>query len=174
MKIFDYQLEALDQDIISTKSSNKPQLNLNITTNLYDVQSSYLQNYELNGGMDLQFPIFDSGVQENNVRALATRKEIIVHQKQKETDRLLTKSKTILNTISNAESKIEAAEYKIDQIQMKLEQLKLRSSNMVASGLEIAKSEFRISALEREKNGIVLEYKISTSRKSANKRNLNF
>ena len=39
VKIFDYQLEALDQDIISTKSSNKPQLNLNITTNLYDVQT---------------------------------------------------------------------------------------------------------------------------------------
>lgn len=172
VKIFDYQLEALDQDIISTKSSNKPQLNLNITTNLYDVQSSYLQNYELNGGMDLQFPIFDSGVQENNVRALATRKEIIVHQKQKETDRLLTKSKTVLNTISNAESKVEAAEYKIDQIQMKLEQLKLRSSNMVASGLEIAKSEFRISALEREKMELFWNIRLAQAEKALIKETL--
>ena len=98
----------------------------------------------------MQFPIFDSGVQENNVRALATRKEIIFHQKQKETNRLLTKSETVLNTISNAESKIEASEYKINQIQMKLEQLKLRSSNMVASGRN-CKIKFPISALEREK-----------------------
>ena len=172
VKIFDYQLEALDQDIISTESSNKPQLNLNITTNLYDVQNSYLQNYELNGGMDLQFPIFDSGVQESNVRALATRKEIIVHQKQKETDRLLTKSETVLNTISNAESKIEASEYKINQIQMKLEQLKLRSSNMVASGLEIAKSEFRISALEREKMELFWNIRLAQAEKALIKETL--
>ena len=111
-------------------------------------------------------------MQENNVRALATRKEIIVHQKQKETDRLLTKSKTVLNTISNAESKIEASEYKINQIQMKLEQLKLRSSNMVASGLEIAKSEFRISALEREKMELSWNIRLAHAEKALIKETL--
>ena len=150
MQTFDFQLAALDEEIISSERQNKPQLTLNITTNIYDIESDKLQNYEVNGGLNLNIPIFDSGVQKNNVRALATRKNIIKHQRQKEVERLLTASQNVKDEIENSASKIEAINFKIDQIKQKLIQLNLRSSNMVASGLEIAKSEYRVFQLERE------------------------
>ena len=149
MQTFDFQLAALDEEIISSERQNKPQLTLNITTNIYDIESDKLQNYEVNGGLNLNIPIFDSGVQKN-VRALATRKNIIKHQRQKEVERLLTASQNVKDEIENSASKIEAINFKIDQIKQKLIQLNLRSSNMVASGLEIAKSEYRVFQLERE------------------------
>ena len=76
VRIFDLEISALDSDISSRKKINKPSINLNVTSNFYDSQNG-IGNYEVNGGLNLDFPFFDSGFIKNDIDILLSRKTMV-------------------------------------------------------------------------------------------------
>ena len=57
IRLFDFELLALESDIKSRQLINRPSINLNVTSNFYDFQDG-VSNYEVNGGINLNFPFF--------------------------------------------------------------------------------------------------------------------
>ena len=57
---FELEKAAIDFTIKARKRTNFPTLDLEVNADVYDVDDGTLQQYEINGGINLNFPIFDA------------------------------------------------------------------------------------------------------------------
>ena len=110
-----------------------------------------LQQYEINGGINLNFPIFDADFIKNDISSLLSQKNIIDLKKNKKLESIQADISRLSNSDSEIEQELKAAELKIVNLEDKLRELDLRSSNIEANGLEKARTSARIRELQRNK-----------------------
>ena len=151
-----FELEkAIEFTISARKRTNRPSLNLEMNADFYDVDEGELQQYELNGGINLNFPFFDSDFVENDIRSLLAQKNIIELKKNKRTESLRLAISKLGTSDSEIEQELKANELKILNLEDKLAELELRSTSIEANGLEKARTSARIQELQRNELKLV-------------------
>ena len=152
---FELEKEAIEFTISARKRTNRPSLNLEMNADFYDVDEGELQQYELNGGINLNFPFFDSDFVENDIRSLLAQKNIIELKKNKRTESLRLAISKLGTSDSEIEQELKANELKILNLEDKLAELELRSTSIEANGLEKARTSARIQELQRNELKLV-------------------
>ncbi len=148
VRIFDLEIAALDSDISSRKKINKPSINLNVTSNFYDSQNG-IGNYEVNGGLNLDFPFFDSGFIKNDIDILLSKKTMVRNKRFSKIQKIQKEIQGIKNRLDDIKQQRQANQLKIENLKDKIRQLKLRTRGLEAKGVEIAKTDYTIDTLQR-------------------------
>lgn len=148
IRLFDFELLALESDIKSRQLINRPSINLNVTSNFYDFQDG-VSNYEVNGGINLNFPFFDSGFVKSEISVLSSRISMVKDRKRTKTQKLGQELERVSNSLNDTKQQVQASELKMDNLRDKLHQLELRANNLEVSGMDIAKTMNAIDELER-------------------------
>ena len=148
VKIFDLEISALDSDISSRKKINKPSINLNVTSNFYDSQNG-VGNYEVNGGLNLDFPFFGSGFIKNDIDILISKKYMVRNKRFSKIQKIQKEIQGIKNRLDDIKQQRQANQLKIENLKDKIRQLKLKTQGLEAKGVEIAKTDYTIDTLQR-------------------------
>ena len=148
VRIFDLEISALDSDISSRKKINKPGISLNVTSNFYDSQNG-IGNYQVNGGLNLDFPFFDSGFIKNDIDILLSKKTMVRNKRFSKIQKIQKEIQGIKNRLDDIKQQRQANQLKIENLKDKLRQLKLRTQGLEAKGVEIAKTDYTIDTLQR-------------------------
>ena len=148
VRVFDLEITALDSDISSRKKINKPSINLNVTSNFYDSQNG-IGNYEVNGGLNLDFPFFDSGFIKNDIDILSSKKTMVRNKRFSKIQKIQKEIQGIKNRLDDIKQQRQANQLKIENLKDKIRQLKLRTQGLEAKGVEIAKTDYTIDTFQR-------------------------
>lgn len=148
VRTFDLEISALDSDISSRKKINKPSINLNVTSNFYDSQNG-IGNYEVNGGLNLDFPFFDSGFIKNDIDILLSKKTMVRNKRFSKIQKIQKEIQGIKNRLDDIKQQRQANQLKIENLKDKIRQLKLKTQGLEAKGVEIAKTDYTIDTLQR-------------------------
>lgn len=148
VRIFDLEIAALDSDISSREKINKPSINLNVTSNFYDSQNG-IGNYEVNGGLNLDFPFFDSGFVKNDIDILLAKKNMAKNKRFSKIQKIQKEIQGIKNRLDDIKQQRQANQLKIENLKDKIRQLKLRTQGLEAKGVEIAKTDYTIDTFQR-------------------------
>ena len=132
----------------SRKKINKPSINLNVTSNFYDSQNG-IGNYEVNGGLNLDFPLFDSGFIKNDIDILSSKKTMVRNKRFSKIQKIQKEIQGIKNRLDDIKQQRQANQLKIENLKDKIRQLKLKTQGLEAKGVEIAKTDYRIDTLQR-------------------------
>ena len=149
LKIFDLEIDALNSEVLARKRATKPSLNLNLSTNFYDIENRIANNHEVTGGLNLSIPMFDSGLVKNEVRSLLAQINIQKNNRIRKSKEFNLQLQELKSKMSKIRQEKNTLDLKIENLGQKLEQLKLRSSSLEANGLEIAKIENRLASFFR-------------------------
>ena len=149
LKFFDLEIDALNSEILARKRATKPNLNLNLSANFYDIENRIANNHEVTGGLNLSIPMFDSGLVTNEVRSLLAQINIQKNNRTRKGKEFNLQFQELKNKMSKIRQENNTLDLKIENLSQKLEQLKLRSSSLEANGLEIAKIENKLASFFR-------------------------
>ena len=148
--VFDIEALALERDLLATKRSNFPKFDIDVTTDFYDFQKDGTRNYEINGGLNVSIPIFDSGMVKSQINSISVQKKIVLNQRQKTLQRLESKNEDISKKREDVLQQLQTIQLKMENLQEKIEQLKMQSTNIKSSSLQIAQTDMRNLSLERQ------------------------
>ena len=164
IKIIDLEKSALNSQIKSLKSENMPQINANITGIAYDMTHS-LDEYEVYGGINLNIPLFDSGLSNVRQRSLTHRIKV-----QGDMLNALNQDKSLaLNKLTknfqNMQIRYNSAQKKQVNLSEKLSQLVQRMAvvdegllTKLQTQLQLAKTERDLLAYPYNMQSINIDY----------------
>lgn len=79
---------AIDHELKSILSEKKPSLTGTITSRLFNITTEPLEEYEIYGGIEINFPVFDGGARDARIEGLNVQKVVARSQLREELDRI--------------------------------------------------------------------------------------
>ena len=140
---------ALGFDVISLRAEKKPAVVGTLTTRLYNAFTDPFDEYEIYGGINISFPLFDGGARNARIEGLRVQQTL-------EQDRLAEELAAVEEQWIELEarektflSEREQDEIRLDTFEARLETLKQRMSAVQVTLLEIADVELARSQAAR-------------------------
>lgn len=80
-----YELRALDAEVSSITKSKLPVVTSFFTLNMYNMNSSVVNDYSITGGVNMSLPLYDAGVNKSKTRKIIAKRKILKTRILKET-----------------------------------------------------------------------------------------
>lgn len=143
-------IKASNDEIKSIKASRWPSLDLKLTGNFYEAESSLLNENELLGGIGVSMPLYDSKLRDTQIKSLLIDQKTTSQNRKKamrDIEVAFRENKTSLEKLII--SKIDNKK-KLTNISNNLKQLK-------SSSIAIKGAEFEIASLELQRRSLLRE-----------------
>ena len=143
-------IKASNDEIKSIKASRWPSLDLKLTGNFYEAESSFLKENELLGGIGVSMPLYDSKLRDTQIKSLLVEQKTVLQNRRKtnrDVEIAFRENKTSLEKLIT--SKIDNKR-KLTNISNNLKQLK-------SSSIDIRGAEFEIASLDLQRRSLLRE-----------------
>ena len=143
-------MNATNDEIKSINASRWPSLDLKLTGNFYEAESSFLKENELLGGIGVSMPLYDSKLRDTQIKSLLVEQKTVLQNRRKtkrDVEIAFRENKTLMEKLIT--SKIDNIK-KLTNISNNLKQLK-------SSSIAIKGAEFEIASLELQRRSLLRE-----------------
>lgn len=140
---------ALGLDVVSLRAEKKPAIVGTLTTRLYNAFTDPLDEYEVYGGINITFPLFDGGARDARIEGLRVQKAL---EQDRLTEELAAVSEQWIELETREKTLRKDREqdvFRIETYEERLKTLKQRMSAVQVTLLEIADVELARSQAER-------------------------
>ena len=145
-----FLIKASDAEIKSIKASRWPSLNLKLTGNFYEAESSFVNENELLGGIGISMPLYDSKLRDTQIKSLLVDKKTILQNRRK-TKRDIE--------IAFRENKTSLEKLKVSRIDNKKKLINISNNlkQLKSSSIAIKGAEFEIASLDLQRRSLLRE-----------------
>ena len=122
----EFEQIALDYELKSVISDKKPSVTGTITSRLFNLTTSPLDEYEIYGGIEIEFPVFDGGARDARIEGLNVQKIVARSQLREELDRIDEEWFELSAEQDDKETLIGQEEQRLNTLRDRIESLKKR------------------------------------------------
>lgn len=133
--------KALDYEIASVLGEKRPAVTGTLTSRLFNIVTDPLDEYEIYGGLNVEFPVFDGGARDARVAGLNTQKVIVRSRLREELDRVDERWYELSAEFENTVSMLEQDERRLSTLRDRLDALKKRLEAVQVTINDLAEAE---------------------------------
>jgi outer membrane protein TolC len=122
----EFEQIALDYELKSVISDKKPSVTGTITSRLFNLTTDPLDEYEIYGGIEIEFPVFDGGARDARIEGLNVQKIVARSQLREELDRIDEEWFELSAEQDDKETLIGQEEQRLNTLRDRIESLKKR------------------------------------------------
>ena len=122
----EFEQIALDYELKSVISDKKPSVTGTITNRLFNLMTNPLDEYEIYGGIEIEFPVFDGGARDARIEGLNVQKIVARSQLREELDRIDEEWFELSAEQDDKETLIGQEEQRLNTLRDRIESLKKR------------------------------------------------
>ena len=132
---------ALDYEIASVLGEKRPAVTGTLTSRLFNIVTDPLDEYEIYGGLNVEFPVFDGGARDARVAGLSTQKVIVRSRLREELDRVDERWYELSAELENTLSMIRQDEKRLATLRDRLDGLRKRLETVQVTINDLAEAE---------------------------------
>ena len=132
---------AIDYEIAGVVGEKRPAVKGTLTTRLYNVVTNPLEEYEIYGGLNVEFPVFDGGARDAQIAGLNAQKVLVRSRLREELDKVDERWYRLSSDLTNTAALIEQDERRLVTLGERLDGLKKRLEAVQVTIVDIAEAE---------------------------------
>ena len=136
-----FEQRALDFEIESILSDKRPSVTGTVTSRLFNLTTDPLAEYEVYGGIEVDFPVFDGGARDARVQGLNTQKIVTRSELREELDRVDEGWFELTAEQQNKETMIQQEEQRLATLRLRIDSLKKRLEAVQVTIVDLADVE---------------------------------